>query len=375
MNTGEIKILLTSDIHLGINESETHIPPKARINTFKRIMNLAAEHNILIIAGDLIESVAIDPEILAVIQAEFARLRELNVEILLTPGPGELNDDNTIPSFLFDLLPSFIFSSPEITTPWHFTKDEQHLYFYGIPSSYSQDIASIRKATTEGFHIGLFHVEFNIENKDSKESVFTLHKKSLKKLELDFYALGNNHNFKMFKVADRIIGTYPGSPEATSFNETGDRYVISISLKNNEIYQIKRLSVNSVRLCDNEIDCSELNSLNRIFNLLDENRNKNTIQRLTFTGERDFIINPESINKFRDMYLDIIINDLSSPSLKSLINEHASGNSIRNEFFKALKKDINNDKVPKDVDMATLAMFLHIATTRGFKDLEEWLCR
>ena len=374
MGNREIKILLTSDIHLGLGGAGAPVPEKARMNTFKRIVSLAREHDILLIAGDLIDGVALDKETLDVIRAEFNGLRENNVEILLTPGPGELTPDKTVAPFLFDLRATYIFTSPEAAVPYTFTKEDQRVYFYGIPSSYSHDIAKIKKTSNDGFHIGLFHVEFEIENGGPRESVFKLHKKSLKKLELDFYALGHNHNFKMFKVADRIIGTYPGSPEATGFGETGDRYVISISLKNNEIFQIKRLSVNSVKICDSVIDCSAPESQNAMHKILDESKGKNVVHRLTLTGFRDYVLNRESINQYKDLYLDVVFCDESIPTVNTQINEYGSGESIRGEFYRNLKEDIKKGSVPAEVDLDTIAKLLHTVSTLGYEHLEEWLC-
>ncbi|HOO70232.1 MAG TPA: metallophosphoesterase [Spirochaetota bacterium] len=374
MENSEIKILLTSDLHLGIENSEVTIPEKARLNTFRRIINLAREHDILLIAGDLIHDISVNREIMDIIRTEFISLRDNNIDILITPGPGELTSNKTIASWLFDLRASYIFTSPEAAVPYTYTKNGQQIYFYGIPSSYSQDIAKIKKTAETGFHIGLFHVEFDIENTGPKESVFKLHKKNLKKLELDFYALGHNHNFKMFKVADRIIGTYPGSPEAVSFNETGDRYVISISIKNDEIYHIKRLSVNSVKVCDSTVNCSDPESQNAIFKVLDEHKGKNVILRLTLTGFRDYSITEETINQYKELYMDIILHDRSIPTLNSLINQYATGSTIRGEFYKALQDDITRNAVPSQVDLATMAELLHLATEEGFERLEEWLC-
>ena len=103
MGNREIKILLTSDIHLGLGGAGAPVPEKARMNTFKRIVSLAREHDILLIAGDLIDCVALDKETLDVIRAEFNGLRESNVEILLTPGPGELTPEKTVAPFFIDM--------------------------------------------------------------------------------------------------------------------------------------------------------------------------------------------------------------------------------------------------------------------------------
>ena len=50
-----MKILLMADLHLGAVSPDTGIDDSVRLDTFKKIVSLAHEHDILIIAGDLFE--------------------------------------------------------------------------------------------------------------------------------------------------------------------------------------------------------------------------------------------------------------------------------------------------------------------------------
>jgi DNA repair exonuclease SbcCD nuclease subunit len=370
----EIKILFMSDIHLGIRNNDIHIPDYARVNTFKRIAAIARGHDIFLIGGDLVDNSSIGNETIDLIKTEFRSLRSEGTEIVYTPGKGELTSRNVLMPAVLDFNASCIFSSTMTATPYLYMKDDQKVYIYGLSSSLGHDISKIRKVTEEGFHIGLFHVDFDFDNEKNDYLVYRLQKNDIKTLGLDFYAFGYCHGFKMFKIMDRIIGVCPGSPEATSFDEAGDRYVISIIIKENRLYQIKRLTVNSMKLYRNQVDCSDLVTMGPIKELLENNKSKKTIQQVVLTGERDFVLRQYEIQKYKNDFFRLDFIDQSVPTIDSLIEEFEYENSLRGEFYKIIKEQIDQGGLPHDIDKVDLAVSLNRITRDGFKNLEEWLC-
>ncbi|MCP4130917.1 MAG: hypothetical protein GY754_08030 [bacterium] len=369
----EIKILLASDVHLGLSHSELKLPPAKREETFKNITSLAKEYDIFLIGGDLLNASDIDEKNIDLIKSEFKNLRDNNTEILYTPGTAELNTAGAVPPLLFDLNASYVFSNPAYPSPFTYTKDEQKIYIYGIPASEEHDISEIKKASSDGFHIGLFHIDINNDKQESGP-VFTLKKNRIKQLDLDFYALGHNHNFKMFKAVDRIIGAYPGSPQAASPGETGDRYVLSINIRDNKISHIKRVPVNSIKLMSNEIDCSEIESQDQILDILEKNCSPKAIQQLILTGKRTFPLDLEKIKSCGDRFFDLEILDRSVFSIDSLIEQYSSEDTTRGEFFSILREEINKNNIPGEIDPEHLSTPLSIMTKKGVSSLEEWLC-
>jgi DNA repair exonuclease SbcCD nuclease subunit len=373
----EIKILLTSDMHLGILHDDIKIPNSARINTFKKITTLARNHDILLIAGDLIDSPNISSDIIDVIKAEFTQLRNQNIEIIYTPGRGEVTPDGGLVSFLYDLPLSHIFLKAENAEPFIFTRDNQTIYFYGIPPFSGFDISKIRKIAENGFHMGLFHVDFDMERNGGEDSHYKLQKQDLKNLGLDFYALGHRHNFKLFKIADKIIGAYPGTPEATSFNETGDRYAISMYIKENAISQIRRLAVNTMKLHENIFNCEEYKSLDSLYELLNTNKSKKVVQRIVFSNYRTFKLDYVGIKKYETFFYDLQIVDQSFPSLDLLVSEFENEDTIRGEFFRIFKnfrEKLSQNDILNEIDIKDMAETLHMITNYEVESLEEWLC-
>ncbi len=370
----EIKILFMSDIHLGLRSGETHIPDYARVNTFKRIAAIARGHDLFLVGGDLIDNDSVADDTMEMIRKEFRILRSGGTEIVYTPGKGELTDRNVIAPSVLDFNASCLFSSTMTATPYLYMKNGQKVYIYGLSGSLGYDVSSIKKISDEGFHIGLFHADFDFDNEKNDYLVYRLQKNDIKTLGLDFYAFGYCHSFKMFKIMDRIIGVCPGSPEATSFDESGDRYVISIVIKENRLYQIKRLTVNSMKLYRDQVDCSDLVTMGPIKELLENNKSKKAIQQIILTGERDFVLRQYEIQKYKNDFFRLDFIDQSVPTIDSLIEEFQYENSLRGEFYKIIKEQIDQGGLPHDIDKADLAVSLNKITRDGFKNLEEWLC-
>ena len=204
--------------------------------------------------------------------------------------------------------------------------------------------------------------------------MYRIQKNEIKALGLDFYAFGFNHNFRMFKILDRIIGVCAGSPESTSFAETGDRYVISIVVRESRLYQIKRLTVNSMKLFENRIDCSDLVTMGPLKELLENSRSKKTIQRIVLEGTRNFVLRLHELQKYKGEFFKLEIIDRSVPTIDSLIEEFQYEGTLRGEFFKIMKDRMDRGDLPHEIDMKDLAVSLGVITRDGFENLEDWLC-
>ncbi len=369
----DVKILLTSDLHLGINEKNAPVPESIRINTLKRIVSLAEEHDLFLVGGDFIEVDQISRDSMQTVISEFAKLRNKGTEIIYTPGIAELSDGE-LSQKLYDIDTTHLFDEKESSEPFIYPVNGQEIYIYGVPAINGYDISKIKKKKESGFHIGLFHVDFDLQNDKSSGMVYTIQKKDLKSLDLDFYALGHNHDFRMFKVQDRIIGAYSGSPEAVDTTETGDRYVISMLVKNHEISLIRRLSVNSVRINCDYFDCSCVNSTKDFIGFLEEKKSAKVLQEVVLTGERNFSLNKEEIDRAESLFYGLILTDKSYPSVESLIVDYSSEDSIRGEFYRILAENLESGNLPDFVDRNFLTEILSSMMNGGYKSMEELLC-
>ena len=366
-----IKILLTADIHLGSGIEKLKLPEDFRLKTFKKLTSIAGAHDLFIIAGDLFHSNCINEKTAEVASSEFKALRESGTEIIYTLGEQELSGDGT--SLLSGLNVSKMFSDSLDISPYQFTKDGQEIYIYGLPAYSRNDISEIKKVTDYGFHIGVFHADFYFNEERRKSKVRTLGKEDIMSMDMDFYALGHNHQFKLFKSGGKYIGAYPGSPEAVTFDEDGDRYALSLTVKDNEIYQIKRLTVNSLKLESILFDCSSSNSLESVIQELNGKKSGEKIIKVQLTGRRNFRLEHSDINKINSENTDIYIEDKTSPVINLFIDEYAGEETLRGDFFQILETKMKNSEFPKEVDEEVLSEIINKIINSGSCTLED-LC-
>ncbi len=340
----KIKILLISDLHLGMEKENPFISGEERLSTLKRITSLAGKHDILLVAGDLIHDENIDSRYYESIEKEFSSLIETGIEIFYTAGPGELTSRNKINPAISEISTTFTFSDDRNQSMAKSSKG--NIFIYGLQSRSISREWDITKAEIDGFHIGLFHADFNPQNNGSPDTE-SIKKDDIKKMNLDFYALGKNHNFKMFRLSNRIIGAYPGSPEPYSIDETGDRFAISMEIEDNAIGNIKRIAVNTAKILSEEIDCSTVINQNTFIEKIKSTYPYRSLVNITLTGERDFLIENNFNAVLSEHFRGLKITDISLPSLKVMIEENIEGDDLKDVFFRTLKEHINDPAAKK----------------------------
>ncbi len=371
----DIKLLCISDLHLGIAESDIPVPTEARMATFKRIMGLCYDHDIVLIAGDFIDGPGLAPEIMREIMVEFEGLRQAGIDVIYAPGDGELDSFGAVIAPVWDLPVTHVLTREQETSPLEMSIKGQCLYIYGMPPGDDADITTLSKVSDNGFHIGLFYVEFSAgDEDDDAQTGMNLNRIKLRKLNLDFYVFGHNHNFTMFKLHERIIGAYPGSPEPASSFEKGDRYVLSVTLKNGQLQQIRRITVNTLQYQTCEIDCTGLQSFSAVRDILEGSASSKIIMDFTITGERAFALNERELKELGEKYYRLSVTDLSIPSVELLAEQFMAEDSLRGEFFRILKNSIDSGTVPESIDRQDLARSLHRICRHGFTTMEDWLC-
>lgn len=338
------KILLISDLHLGIERVNSLISGEERLNTLRRIFSLANKHDILLIAGDLIHDENIDSAYFDILKEEFSTLITAGREIFYTPGPGELTSRNKIASAVSELSTTFTFSDDK--DDFMVKSSHGDIFIYGLQSQSVNGEWNIARTEQKGFHIGLFHADFNPQISGSPDTE-SIKKDDIKKMNLDFYALGKNHTFKMFRLSNKILGAYPGSSESCSIDECGDRFVISMDIEENLLHNIKRIAVNTGKILSNEIDCSTLINQSSLFEKIRSTNPDKSIVNITLTGERDFLIENNFKAELSEYFRSMKISDASLPSLKVMIEENFESDSLKGVFFKVLNQLINDDAAGK----------------------------
>ncbi len=349
-----IKLLLTSDLHLGIDQKKALCIENERIETFRRIMIQAARHDILLIAGDFFDSRLSVPAFYEHAVPEITNLLEGGTEIFYTPGPEELCANKEITDYISSLDNCFYFSDKRGDE--YIKSNKGDLYIYGLQAQSIHSPETITRCMEKGFHLGLFYADYQPENMElhNKEC---LDRESMKQMNMDFYALGKSHIFKMFRSQNKIIGACPGSPEPCFIDESGDRFVISMEIINNSIANIKRIPVNTISVFAGSIDCSaikqEIDLIDKIKVFAEEDK----VLNITLTGIRDFELNKLE-NELAGYYRGLQIIDKTTPSLNMQTSSFCNDNSLKGEIHRTLRKKIEDKNIPKNINPDALARIL-----------------
>ncbi len=342
----KIKILLTSDMHMGKPLNLPGICTELRQQTLKKIFKLAGEHDILLVAGDFIELSSIDNSLMDEIKENFAILAEKGIEIYYTPGKSELDQEGNVHSSLTSVSEKInIFSDINETRSYRSQKGD--IIIHGIQAGSRFHPSEVLTAGKKSFNIGLFHKNFSPHLSETAVHGH-ITKEDLKSLRFDFYAMGMNHSFKVFRSMDRIIGAYAGSPEPCSITETGDRFVLSLITEGHHLKSIKRIQVNSTSIANLHIDCKEFNSAHDLISHINAKTDEKNIYSVTLDGMRSFKIEELLKDYAAETGRHLKITDNSVPDLDM---QFLSGNEKPNSFYSVildLMKDISTEDANRD---------------------------
>ena len=341
-----IRLLLTSDLHLGYPSDPFPVTDGHRLKTLDTIVKLMDDHDILLIGGDLFHGAPADDGLYQSVQERLGRLIAAGKTVLFTPGEGETLPDLRFPSCIHTLKVSHSFLEGN-GTPFHLVMNGQEIYVYGVPATLDP-YHSAKRVCDGGFHLGLLHTEFDLKKEETAASLLT--RRDIESLNYDFFALGHNHTFRLYKYNNSILGVHPGSPEPLSYEETGDRYAVSLTIANDEIAKIKRQSVNTCRAASLSLNCEESGSEGRFYRELESNAGESCLLRYGLYGKRTFLIDRERVGEYAKKSLSLLLVDRSRPSIDILIGQFEREDSLRGEFFHILKDEFASNSLPAGID-------------------------
>lgn len=342
-----LSFLLFSDLHLCAGD-RAPVDDEKRLETFMRIVSLAREHDLLLIAGDLFDGNP-NPTVLSTVSDAFSRLSGDGVKILMTPGEHEIDENGKLLKPLSDIPFAAIYSEPVSGGEFKFEKEGERIRVVGLPGISSMKLPLLSKQSEDVFTIGLFHGEVCLSGSSPETRAMVLLKSEMMNSGIDFFALGHHHQFKLFKHNRRVIGAYAGSPEAVSFDEKGDRYALSFTISGGEIAQIKRLTVNSVIVDECTLFCSDFDSMSRLRAAVDEKKSEKKALKVTLRGMRNFSITSDNLDEMRKGFYRLAIDDLTEPSLDAIIAEYEGEQAFRGDFINLLASEYRAGKIPPGI--------------------------
>ncbi|MDA3900384.1 MAG: hypothetical protein PF637_07675 [Spirochaetes bacterium] len=348
-----VKIVFISDLQLG-SEPELPVTDRHRLLTLEKICSIGVHHDILLIGGNLFSGAEISQELVDSVTTLFDSLSKEKTAVFISPSPTELE-------YCKRLEDNGVVTLQDGSHVKHTVNDET-IIIYGSDIHSFEDIEVIKKTEDEGIHIGLLNARFTIA---ADQKPF-LPSENSKNPELDFYALGGNHPFKIYRHNGRIKSVQCGSSEPKTRSELGPRYAASIEIDKEKIDKLSRFCVNTLEYQEHQIDCSKHKNETELLNECTGFSGKNKIVRLILTGPD--IWKEHSIEEIRDQFFHLETINRYDLSVSSLINKFKDENSIRGMFYRKMENKKNSGSM-ENLDKEFLAQLLNRMNTRD--DLSE----
>ena len=345
-----IKILATSDLHLGKKSSE--VPRTANESstrfTWDRLVDWSVRHNVdvVLLAGDIIDQDNRYFEAVGALQSGFDRLNREGIKVFIVTGN---HDHDVLPAMVNESRYENIYLLGE-NGKWEvssYRKDNLTVQFTGwsFPEKFVQE-SPLMNFTGEGlnrnlFTIGLFHGD--AYSRESRYGPFDIN--NLLNKYVDTWIIGHIHKPARLKENDPIIW-YPGSPHALSPKETGQHGPLLLTIESRHVAEVKQVPLSPVRYETLNID---------ITGAKDESEVRDRVTSMIYKESEDLITELEKV-----MYLiyDIHltgsharVHDLKSwtLSLTDYRREMESGTII-------IPRKVVNNATPETENLKELAL-------------------
>ncbi|MFW6366843.1 MAG: hypothetical protein ACOC2H_10275, partial [Spirochaetota bacterium] len=245
-----------------------------RLITLDKILTSARNHDLLLVCGGLFSGITVHPDTVSRVLKQLADLSRAGTRVVITPTQKE--------SQLYQNLdhPNIIVCTDDIRTIL-FDSLDPCLTVYAGSLSQPDDLFSITRSGSSGYHLGVFHTDFLVYAADENDTA----KNGLSGLTLDFYDLGGFHNFRVFRSGGVPFAAYSGTPETVYPGENRERYVLSYEIGKTSIERMKRLAVNTLMYDRLFIDCRQYGSSEEIYNRVKKLAGPNTILEVNLKGD------------------------------------------------------------------------------------------
>lgn len=371
-----IRFLHLADLHLGAEPGYLEILAAVRgqdfLDSFARAVDFCLQEAVdfVVIAGDCFESPTPEADVLAFALAQFNRLHQAGVPVILTPGNHDAIGQ-----------PGSIYSHPEselrrlvhlveAPNPTHvlslpFTPSPVHLYSMAWDVRRSNPPFDQFKAIPKpGFHVAVLHATLEgSQYGEVHERHVPLMLDNLAQTGMDYIALGHIHAPQIHHAGE-IPVVYPGTLEGKRFRpgEEGSRHLVVVSLREDGPPEIARLHWNSRTLCTENLDLS-LEAAESDAELADLIRARfsdpQTIMRLTLSGNAAWIVDVEQLTqRLRGDFFWLEIEDRSDVIDSRVIEEWQREETIRGMFVRKMQARLRSAVSDEERDEIELALKL-----------------
>ena len=256
-----IKILHTGDFHLDSPFTGVDFPTAERLrnelrNIFIDVVELAASHDMMLISGDLFDCGYVNPDTLALVRDS---LEAYGRPVVIAPG----NHDPYSPGSIWTAAGwsdnVHIFDKDELGVfKFNIGKHRVAVYGWGFTSPALERSPLSDGITPDPDAINLICAHADTASPISRYAPTPLSLFSVS--GCDYAALGHIHNTPETVRAGRTTVAYCGFPEGRSYDEEGDGGVLSVTLSEGKVHEIRKIITSHHKYFTRQLDITGADS-------------------------------------------------------------------------------------------------------------------
>ena len=346
----QIRVFHTADCHLGAALSGFGAFAQARakdlLTTFHRLADKCKETgaHAFIVAGDLFDNNRPGVELLSEVKRTLCALASERVAVVLLPGNHDSIEDPDSVYLRESFGDEITIVKPGMPCPIEINTPAGKIYLYAYAGrSRASDVGppeSMRRREGQGFHLGVLHASMAGNPEwETKSRDLTLNLDAIKAMNFDYLALGHFHRHQVFRDGDRILASYPGTPEARTFDETGPRYANLVAWEDGRV-SLDEIQVQTRIVDVRGLDVTPLESQEAVEREICKLADPNLIAKIELTGTSAEPLDAEALQQdLQACFAWLVVEDGTDSLSMERILPLAGERSVRGIFLsKALDK-------------------------------------
>jgi len=355
-----IRLLHLADLHLGAEP--TYLGDLANKRSldyhqaFRRAIDYAADASNridgVLIAGDLFDRPNPTPEVFNLAAAEFRRLGQAGISVILVPGNHDAIGYPHSPyadaaSEIRKLVHLIDCPNPNHATTLSFRGENVH--FYGMAWDCYRSHApydDFQALSEDGYHVAVLHGTLDTARYgDLYDRDVPLRLAHLEQSGMDYVALGHLHAYQEHH-AGAIPVVYPGTLEGRRFTpaEEGDRYILTVSLDKGSQPRLDRIRWNArtMQTVQLNLDREMVENEAQLISLIRSRYGAtDRLLRLQLSGTPSFIVDVDSIkSNLASDFFWIDVEDNTDFFDSALAEAWASEDTIRGLYVRRLQEKL-----------------------------------
>lgn len=338
-----IKILHTGDFHLDSPFTGVDLATGERLRDelrkiFIDVVELAGEHDMMLIAGDLFDCGYVTPETLALVRDSLAAYGK---PVVIAPGNHDPYSSGSIWTATAWPDNVYIFDTDELSV-FRFNIGETRVAVYGWAFT-SQSLE--RSPLSDGLITDADSVNLICAHADTVSPISRYAPTPLSLFAASgcaYAALGHIHNVPEITVSGRTTVAYCGFPEGRSYDEEGEGGVLSVTLEDGRAPEIRRIITSEHKYLTRHLDITgagtDYEVAERIMELVrSEGCDRSVSLKIYLEGSvpPDYVPNSARLNLIINTELcSLILRDRTSPIFGSEYLE--TDMTIKGELYRTL---------------------------------------